>query len=52
MLPKRQEGTYGKTHHVKPTPDEKDADEGMLEEQPRKQAARAQYRKRHSYKTS
>lgn len=43
---------YDRTHHVKPTPDEKDADEGMLEEQPQKQAARAQYRKRHSYKTS
>lgn len=38
---------YDKTHHAKPTTDENDADEGMLEEQPRKQAARAWYRKRH-----
>ena len=38
---------HDKTRHVKPTPDETDAGEGMLEEQPEKQAARAQYQKRH-----
>jgi len=39
---------HNKTHHAKPTPDETNAGEGMLEEQPEKQAARAQYQKRHS----
>ncbi len=43
---------HDKVHKVKPTPDETNAGEGMLEEQPEKQAARTRYQKRHRYETS
>lgn len=37
---------HDKTHHPRQKPDEKDADEGMLEEQPEKVAARNAYNRR------